>query len=147
MHKRPQSPLHTVLSIHFKNPSLMKYLVYALLACTTFFLFTGCYYDKGELLYPPKANTCDTLTVVSYNNKVVPVLTTLCYSCHLGSGAGGGIVMGTHVSDKAIAINGKLYGSINHSPGYSAMPKGAAKMDACQILIIKKWIDAGSPNN
>jgi hypothetical protein len=107
----------------------------------------GCYYDKGELLYPQKASNCDTSSVISYSAKVVPILTTQCYSCHIGASAGGGIVMGTHATDKVTAVNGKLYGSINHSSGYSAMPKGAAKMDACQIQLIKKWIDAGSPNN
>jgi hypothetical protein len=107
----------------------------------------GCYYDKGELLYPQKASNCDTSSVISYSAKVVPILTTQCYSCHIGTSAGGGIVMGTHATDKVTAVNGKLYGSINHSSGYSAMPKGAAKMDACQIQLIKKWIDAGSLNN
>jgi hypothetical protein len=107
----------------------------------------GCYYDKGELLYPQKAFNCDTSTVISYSAKVVPILTTQCYSCHIGASAGGGIVMGTHATDKVTAVNGKLFGSINHSSGYSAMPKGGAKMDACQIQLIKKWIDAGSPNN
>jgi hypothetical protein len=107
----------------------------------------ACYYDKAELLYPQQAGFCDTTGTISYNAKVVPILTTQCYSCHLASSPGGGIVMGTHATDKVIALNGKLFGSINYSSGYSKMPKGGAKMSTCDIAIIKKWIDAGSPNN
>lgn len=55
--------------------------------------------------------------------------------------------MGTYTTDKAIAVNGKLYGSISHASGYSPMPQGAAKMTDCQLATIKKWIDSGSPNN
>jgi hypothetical protein len=125
----------------------MKYLASALTAFTTILLFNACYYDKGDLLYPSKSGNCDTTIVVSYINKVVPILTTQCYSCHLGASAGGGIVMGTHVTDKAIALNGKLFCSINYSSGFSPMPKGTAKMNVCDISAIKKWIDAGAPNN
>ncbi len=111
------------------------------------FIINGCYYDKAELLYPQNNANCDTTSTVSYNAKIVPILNTQCYSCHISASAGGGIVMGTYATDKVIAVNGKLYGSVNHASGYSAMPKGAPQLDACQLLLIKKWIDAGSPNN
>jgi hypothetical protein len=55
--------------------------------------------------------------------------------------------MSSYATDRAIALNGKLYGSISHASGYSAMPKGTSKMTACQLATIKKWIDSGSPNN
>jgi hypothetical protein len=55
--------------------------------------------------------------------------------------------MGTYANDKTIAQNGKLYGSINHSAGYSPMPRGMSKLTNCQVANIKKWIDAGVPNN
>ncbi|MEQ1554755.1 MAG: hypothetical protein ABL929_11280 [Ferruginibacter sp.] len=107
----------------------------------------SCYYDKADLLYGSTNGGCDTTATVSYSAKVVPLLTTQCYSCHTGAGAGGGIIMGNYTADKAIAVNGKLYGTINYSSGFSPMPKGVAKMDVCSIAAIKKWIDAGSPNN
>jgi hypothetical protein len=128
------------------NPK-MKIIIPILFALTIIIFLNGCYYDKADLLYPSKNSNCDTSTVVSYSAKVVPILTTQCYSCHLGASAGGGIVMGTHVTDKAIALNGKLFGSINYSSGFSPMPKGTAKMNVCDISAIKKWIDAGAPNN
>lgn len=107
---------------------------------------SSCYYDKGDVLYPG-AGLCDTSTVVSYAAKVVPILQQQCYSCHTTGSAGGGIIMGTYATDKAIAINGKLFGSITHSSGFLPMPQSAAKMSSCNISTIKKWIDAGSANN
>jgi hypothetical protein len=112
--------------------------------------FNACYYDKADLLYPNSSGAggiCDTVGVVSYSQKVVPILQTACYSCHTVANPSGGIAMATYATDKAIALNGKLYGSINHAAGYSAMPKGAAKFNSCQLATIKKWIDAGSLNN
>lgn len=110
--------------------------------------FTGsCYYDKADQLYPPGSTTCDTTGTISYAQKVVPILQQQCYGCHAGGTPSGNISMGTYVADKAIAINGKLYGSISHSPGFSPMPQGGAKMNDCQIAIIKKWINTGTPSN
>lgn len=112
--------------------------------------FNACYYDKANLLYPNSTGAggvCDTVAVVSYSKHVVPILQTACYSCHTVTNASGGIPMASYATDKAIAVNGKLYGSINHAAGYSPMPKGAAKFNSCQLATIKKWIDAGSLNN
>ena len=116
-------------------------------ASAAIFTLYSCYYDKADILYGDKGKGCDTLTTVSYSISVKPVLDTKCYGCHSGGSPSGGIAMGTYSTDKAIAANGKLYGSINHSSGYSPMPEGEAKMDACTIAMIKQWIDAGSPNN
>lgn len=112
-------------------------------------LISSCYYDKEELLYGGiNGGPCtDTTGMVSYNQKVVPLLQQLCYSCHNAGFPSGGIVMGTYASDKQIAANGKLYGTINHSPGFSPMPQGMPRMSACLIATIKKWIDSGMPEN
>jgi mono/diheme cytochrome c family protein len=110
---------------------------------------SSCYYDKGELLYGGANNeSCaDTAGAATYVQKVVPILQKYCYSCHTGSFPSGNQLMGTYAADKAMGQNGKLYGSINHSAGISAMPKGMAKLSNCQIAIIKKWIDTGMLNN
>jgi hypothetical protein len=107
---------------------------------------SSCYYDKADLLYGSTA-PCDSLTTASYSLNIVPLLQQHCYSCHAGSGASGGIVMGTYASDRAIALNGKLYGSISYSSGFSPMPQAASKLAACQLAVIKLWIDQNSPNN
>jgi hypothetical protein len=111
--------------------------------------FTGlqsCYYDKADMLYPNTV-ACDTTAVVSYSQKIVPLFQQQCYSCHLTASMGGGILMGSYAADKAIAVNGKLYGSVSYASGFSPMPKGANKMTSCQLALVKKWIDAGAPNN
>lgn len=106
----------------------------------------SCYYDKADLLYPGAAK-CDTTGTISYSMQVVPLLQQQCLPCHTVSSPDGGIILGSYTADRALALNGKLYGSLNHASGYSAMPKGRAKMSACQLATIKKWIDGGSPNN
>ena len=75
---------------------------------------SSCYYDKEELLYgTPNAPCTDTTSTVSYAQQVVPMFQQYCYSCHSGSFPSGN-TMGTYATDKAIAQNGKLYGSVNH---------------------------------
>lgn len=106
----------------------------------------SCYYDKEQLLYG--TGVCkDTITTVSYSRDVVPILQQSCYSCHSGNFPSGNITMGTYTTDKAIAQKGSLYGSINHTAGYVAMPQGSPKLGSCQIDRIKKWIEGGLLNN
>jgi len=127
----------------------MKISISVFLFVASFLFIGSCYYDKEELLYPSSlSGPCtDTAGVVSYSQKIVPLFQQYCYGCHSGSFPSGNIAMGTYQADKTIGQNGKLYGSIAHSPGYSPMPKGAAKMSNCQIAVIKKWIDSGMPDN
>lgn len=107
---------------------------------------SSCYRDNEEDLYPV-TGPCDT-NGVTYTNTVAPLLQSNgCISCHSGPAPSGNISLQTHTAVKAVAANGKLYGSISHSPGFSAMPKGGTKMSACNISKIKAWIDAGSINN
>ena len=109
-------------------------------------LITGCYYDKEELLNPGNG-TCDT-NAVTYNGTVVPLLQSSgCLGCHSGGAPSGNISLANYTSVKAAAQNGKLYGAINHSPGFSPMPQGGNKLSTCNISKIKAWIDAGSINN
>lgn len=126
----------------------MKTILTILAVAISAVSLTSCYYDKEELLYGSGNTPCtDTAGIVSYAQKVVPMFQQYCYSCHTGNFPSGNIVMGTFATDKAIGQNGKLYGSINHTSGFSAMPQGMAKMSNCQIAVVKKWIDTGMPNN
>lgn len=127
----------------------MKILFSILITLSVAVVFSSCYYDKEELLYGGLNNeSCaDTAGTASYVQKVVPILQKYCYSCHTGSFPSGNQLMGTYTADKTMGQNGKLYGSINHSAGFSPMPKGMTKLSNCQIIIIKKWIDAGMLNN
>ena len=125
----------------------MKIALAALLIGTMVFI-SSCYYDKADLLYGGNTGPCtDSAGTVSYAQKVVPLLQQYCYSCHTGNFPSGNQLMGTYTADKAMAMNGMLYGTIAHSSGYSPMPQGMAKMTNCQIAVIKKWIDSGTLNN
>lgn len=126
---------------------MKKILIGAIAIFLTLFI-SSCYYDKEDLLYGnPNAPCTDSISNISYSQHVVPVLSQYCYNCHTGNSPSGGITMGTYATDKAIAQNGKLYGSISHAAGYIPMPEGMSKLNSCQILAIKKWIDAGLLNN
>jgi len=82
-----------------------------------------------------------------YTAKVVPVLQASCYGCHTGAAPSGGQAMGNYTADRTMALNGKLLGVITHTTGFSPMPKGGTKLSNCNIAIVRKWIEAGAPNN
>jgi len=90
--------------------------------------------------------TCDT-TNVSYASFIVPVLKTYCTGCHSGATPEGGLSFTAYNTVKAVALNGKLVGSITWANGYNAMPKGSNKLSDCKISKIKAWVNNGAPNN
>ena len=91
-------------------------------------------------------NDCDSSTF-TYSGALVPIINTHCKGCHNPSFISGGLDLTTYASVRAIALNGKLMGSVDHLPGFPAMPKGGTKLSDCKITQIRKWIAAGSPNN
>jgi hypothetical protein len=122
----------------------MKKLISILSIIVT--LLVSCYKDNEQELYPATGN-CDLINV-TYAGTVLPLLQSQgCLGCHSGGAPSGNISLEGYNNVKAVALNGKLYGVINHSPGFSPMPKGGSKMSACNINKIKAWIDAGTNNN
>lgn len=91
-------------------------------------------------------NGCDT-TVFTYTLAIAPMMNTYCKGCHNPASLGGGIDLSTYTGVKTVAANGKLYGSITHATGFSAMPKNSAKLSDCQIKQVQKWVAAGALNN
>lgn len=124
----------------------MKLAVIIFSVLFTASLLSSCYYDKEDLLYGSSAN-CDTTTVSTYSGTVVTLLTANCTGCHSTASPSGGIALDNYTAVKAQVTNGKLMGSITQSTGYSAMPKGGAKLSDCNIAKIQKWVNAGAPNN
>lgn len=125
------------------NIEMKKYILGILILSVT---TGGCYYDVEEQLYG-LGGPCDT-TGVTFNATVTTILQNYgCISCHSGVSASGSIRLDGYTNVKTQVINGKLFGSINHSSGYTAMPQGGYKMLICDINKIKAWIDAGSLNN
>lgn len=91
-------------------------------------------------------DACDTLNF-KYSTAIQPLLQTKCVGCHNPASLGGGIYLSTYAATKVSALNGKLYGSINWSVGFSPMPKNSVKMPSCEIVQVKNWITSGALNN
>ncbi len=96
-----------------------------------------------------KNNGCDNCDTIDfkYSTAIKPLLQSKCVGCHNPTSLGGNIDLSTYAVTKVSVLNGKLYGSINWSTGFSPMPKSSVKMPTCEIIQVKKWIDAGSLNN
>ncbi len=105
---------------------------------------SGCYYDKGELLYPE--TVCDT-AAVKYSTTILPIVSSYCISCHGGNTPSAGIRLDNYAGLQLQAANGRLWGAVSHNASFSPMPKNNTKLDACNLAKIKKWLDAGYPNN
>jgi uncharacterized membrane protein len=89
---------------------------------------------------------CDTSNV-RYSTHILPLIQNTCQGCHSGSAPDGGIDLTTWAGVNAVAGDGRLYGSVNHLQGYSAMPKNGNPLTDCQKAMIRIWIQQGAPNN
>ncbi len=126
----------------------MKRIILSLSGIIAFILiFSSCYYDNEEALYPSLNQTCDT-TNVTFNATIVPLLSDYCYSCHsnaTAATAGNNIRMQDYADVVANAV--MIQGSIKHTGSYSPMPKNGGMLPACQISQFDKWISNGMLNN
>jgi hypothetical protein len=92
------------------------------------------------------STSCD-VSKVTYSKTVKPILDRSCNSCHGGNAPSANIDLTLYTGVKKYVNNGKLFGSINHDPGFSRMPTGGSKLPACEISSIKEWIRLGALNN
>jgi uncharacterized membrane protein len=92
-------------------------------------------------------NACGDTVNITYTLSVKPIIANKCQGCHSGSNPQGGIDLSSYTSVKAQVTNGKLWGSVNWDPGFSAMPKNGNKLTTCELTQIRKWINLGAPNN
>jgi hypothetical protein len=110
-------------------------------------MLASCYRDNEADLYPVVPGNCNTANV-TFQATVTSILQNNgCTGCHSGSAPSGNISLQGYANVRVQAANGKLFGAINHSPGFSPMPKGGNKINSCEISKIKAWIDAGMLNN
>lgn len=108
-----------------------------------------CYYDSEEFLFPDTGTTCDTANV-TFSQSVKPILQNNCLPCHANSVAtalGGNIRLEDYADVKVKADDGKLVGTISHSPGFVPMPQGAPQLDDCTISSIRIWVELGAAND
>ena len=109
----------------------------------TLCVLLGCRYDVEPNV------ACDTSNV-TYSSTITGIINTygcLQSSCHGGTNPGSGFKLDSYAGVKAKVTDGRLFGAINHSPGFVSMPQNAGKMSPCDIDKVKAWIDAGAPNN
>ena len=92
------------------------------------------------------ASLCDS-TVFTFAAAIKPLVESKCQGCHSSTAAMGGIDLSTYNGIKAKVNDGRLWGSVNHQIGFSAMPKNGSKLSDCELTQIRKWIEAGAPNN
>jgi mono/diheme cytochrome c family protein len=95
---------------------------------------------------------CDTSNV-TFSGTIWPqIIQKNCFGCHNGANASGGIHLENH-GQVAAAANipagqpGSLWGAITWAGGNARMPKNQPQLTDCKIAQIKKWIDAGTPDN
>ncbi len=107
-------------------------------------MITSCYFDNEEDLYPfGDCNTAD----VTYAFDIQPLLEQECYQCHDDNTNFGQVNLSSYETARQFALNGRLFGAVNHDSGFSPMPKNAAKLANCDIQKIAVWINDGAPNN
>ena len=111
------------------------------------FALTGCYYDKKNELYPSSA--CGDTTVVTYDLSIKPIMVAYCNVCHSIANPSGNVITSTYDGLSVVAKNGLLWYGVNwEGPKTTQMPQGATDtLSVCDRTKIKKWLDAGSPNN
>ncbi|MBK9731416.1 MAG: hypothetical protein IPO83_09020 [Chitinophagaceae bacterium] len=104
--------------------------------------------NQGALNITCNANAgvCDT-TNVTWSGVVSPILQTYCTGCHNAANASGGIILSEYGGAAAVALNGKLVGTITFANGFSQMPPSGTMMPSCEITQITKWVNDGAPNN
>ncbi len=125
----------------------MKNLLSVLLLTATVGSLNSCYYDIEEELYPAySTNTCDTVNV-SYSQIIQPLLNSACNSCH-GTGIGlGNVTLGVYSDLQPYIASGSLLGSVEHTSGFSPMPKGGNPLSDCSTAMLRAWINQGALNN
>ncbi|MCC6459046.1 MAG: hypothetical protein IT260_01165 [Saprospiraceae bacterium] len=113
----------------------------------------GCYYDNNQELHPElliNDGVCDTTVTIRYSLDVAPIMNGSCganNSCH-NAGSSSGINLATYAGVSTIAQNGVLWSAITWDGNASFMPQGSsAKINDCYQAKIRKWIDAGAPEN
>jgi mono/diheme cytochrome c family protein len=127
---------------------MKNYLYIILFFLVTNLLFTSCYKDNEEDLYPNKKN-CEK-TDVTFKDDIAPLVMDNCLSCHGNTSytsIGGGIALEGYDNLIVMVNNGLFLSSITHDGNASLMPKNSNKLSECNITLITTWIENGAENN
>lgn len=91
-------------------------------------------------------STCDAAQF-TYSGTISGIMETNCVGCHSAGNTSGGVDLSTYAGVNAVALDGRLAGTVTHAPGYVPMPMGAPQLSDCNIAQIQNWVAAGAPNN
>lgn len=89
---------------------------------------------------------CDTVNF-TFRATINPLINKYCTGRHYGNYSSGGILLTNYREIKEQVDNSKLYKAIMATGGVPKMPTGVVTMQPCEIIQIRKWIEAGAPNN
>lgn len=108
---------------------------------TSLIAFTGCYYDKEELLYPGSIVDCNSINARFADVKIIVSAKCATAGCHNAGSAAGGIALETYdqIKIKADRINQRVLVEKTMPPGSPLSP--------AEVAVIKCWINSGLPNN
>lgn len=95
-----------------------------------------------------QSTVCDSVNP-TFSGNVFPLIANKCNGCHnsINALSANGIDLSNYSNIQVYALNGLLYGAVNHENGYSPMPKFQSKLQQCELVMIKKWVDGGALNN
>ena len=122
----------------------MKNKIYFIILLGLVNVATACYYDVEEEIYPTTECITDNVT---YSDKVLPIISDNCYSCHSASANFGNVTLEGYDQLKIYVDNGKLLGAMKREDGFSPMPKSQPQLIECNIAKIEAWVDLGALNN
>lgn len=110
-------------------------------------LLSSCYYDTKEELYQfIQPVECD-VTTAAYAADIIPIMEQHCYRCHRDERQDGNVNLQGYNNIKIYVDDGSLFGTTNHEAGYPVMPTNGIKIPACQIEVLRLWIDQGANND
>ncbi len=95
---------------------------------------------------------CDT-TLYAFAANVAPLIKYYCSGCHPAPGSSSVPNLSTYAAITTELQNnpGRLIGSIEWTAPYNTsttkMPQGGNQLSECERTVIRKWIEAGAPNN
>ena len=105
----------------------------------------GAWIKRGAL-NETCSTACDTVSTISFNTTLWPIVQNSCRGCHSGTTPSGGIRLESYANVSTIAASGALMGALKGTAPHSLMPPGSA-LSVCKITQFKKWIANGYPNN
>lgn len=108
-------------------------------------MYSSCYYDNEQYLYPNNTQPCDT-SDVTYSQSIAPITSANCNICHNKTVLSGNVVTDNYLDLSIVALNGKLLRAVEWTGPYQ-MPKGGNKLPSCDLSKIRVWVLSGAPNN